>query len=179
MPERNEVPWRGGGSPPQRGGPLDDLAAVMGVQVDDDLLDVPSPTHWPGLSAKEAQARWDDLRRWVEDLCRRFPHLDHHVVPRCWWRHNEHVEALTALWDHERSSFSGTSPATAPLEWLRALRDVGALLRAWTAESGCGASHREPLARPRAFNDDDWERHVAADVARRRTGEAGDDGAGP
>ena len=99
--------------------------------------------------------------------------------PQCWWRQNEHVEALSALWDHERSSFSGTSPATAPLEWLRPLRDVGALLRAWTAESGCGASHREPPARLRALDEDGWERHVAADVARRRVGEAGEDGAGP
>ena len=172
-------PWAGGGSPLCRSGPLDDLASIMGGPVDDDLFDVPSPTYWPGLGAVEAAERWEGLRRWVEALCRRFPHLDHHVVPQCWWRHNEHVEALSALWDHERSSFSGTSPATAPLEWLRALRDVGALLRAWTAESGCGASHREPPARLRALDDDDWERHVAADVARRRVGEIGDDDGGP
>ncbi len=179
MYEGTGPPWAGVGSPLHRSGPLDDLAVVMGGPVDDDLLDVPSPTYWPGLSAEEAAARWEDLRRWVEELCRRFPHLDHHVVPRCWWRHNEHVEALSALWDHERSSFSGTSPATAPLEWLRALRDMGALLRAWTAESGCGASHREPPARLRAFDGNDWERHVAADVDRRRIGEAGDDDGGP
>jgi hypothetical protein len=55
--------------------------------------------------------------------------------------------------------------------------DVGALLRAWTAESGCGTSHREPPARLRALDEGDWERHLAADAARRGTREAEGDSA--
>ncbi|MGH9074054.1 MAG: hypothetical protein ACRDZQ_08015 [Acidimicrobiales bacterium] len=85
--------------------------------------------------------------------------------------HNEHVEALVALRDHERSSFSDTAPATAPVDWFRALRDVAALLRAWTAEGGCGASHQAPPAVIRPVGTGEWDRFVEADVAARQAAE--------
>ncbi len=123
----------------------EECADIIGVPLDDDFPDIPTPTHWPH-SRQPTPSEWEELRAWVEELCGRFAHLDHHVIPRCWWRHNEHVEALAALRDHERSSFSDTAPATAPLDWFRALRDIAALLRAWTAEPGCGATHQPPPA---------------------------------
>jgi hypothetical protein len=156
-----------GGPPGGRRDPLDQIRHMIGVPVEDDFADIPTPTFWPNLPAADATAEWEQLRAWVEDLCGRFAHLDHHVVPRCWWRHNGHVEALAALRDHERSSYSDTAPATAPLEWLRALRDVAALLRAWTAELGCATTHHNPLASLRAVDEGEWERHVQADVERR------------
>jgi hypothetical protein len=148
--------------------PLDDLREIIGAPLDDEFPDIPTPTHWPRVPAADAAAEWEELRDWVERLCQRFAHLDHHIIPRCWWRHNEHVEALCALRDHERSSFSDSAPATAPAEWFRALRDIGAMLKAWTAELGCGTSHQTAPAVLRALDSREWERLVAEDVAARQ-----------
>jgi hypothetical protein len=115
-----------------------------------------------------------ELRAWVEQLQERFSHLDHHVVPRCWWRHNEHVEALSALRDHERSSFAATAPATAPVDWFRALRDVTALLRSWTGDLSCGAAHQDSPTRASPPAVTEWERFVQADVERRKEQEIDD-----
>lgn len=148
--------------------PFDELAQVLGGAYDaGELADVSAPTHWPAIPAADAADEWADLAAWVEALQGRFAHLDHHVIPRCWWRHNEHVEALAALRDHQRSSFASTAPATAPVDWLRALRDIAALLKAWTAEVGCGAVHQDPPAPLRSGDREEWERHVAGDVRRR------------
>jgi hypothetical protein len=135
------------------------------------LDDIPSATHWPSIPSRNAKEEWEDLRDWVEQFQRRFAHLDHHVIPPCWWRHNEHVEALAALRDHERVSFLPTAPATAPVEWMRALRDIISLLRSWTAENACGATHQDPPARLRQTNTDGWDEQVAEDVEQRRRSE--------
>lgn len=132
------------------------------------LDEVPAATHWPSIPAVDAEAEWNDLRAWVEQLLERFAQLDHHVVPACWWRHNEHVEALSALRDHETVSYSDTAPATGPMEWLRALRDVTALLRAWTSELSCGATHQPTPTRLRVAGDDGWDAFAAADLEQRR-----------
>jgi hypothetical protein len=130
--------------------------------------DLPAATHWPSIPAIDVEAEWTELRAWVEQLLERFAQLDHHVVPACWWRHNEHVEALSSLRDHETVSYSDTAPATAPMEWLRALRDVTILLRAWTGELSCGATHQPAPTRLRAAGDDGWDVFVATDLERRR-----------
>ena len=142
------------------------LAALYGLGADD-LDELAGPTHWPELPADEAADVWAELGAWVARLQGRFAHLDHHVLPRCWYRHNGHVEALVALRDHEQVSFAPSAPATAALDWFRALRDVEALLRAWTAQLACGAAHEE---RPPARSADraDLVAVAEADVARRR-----------
>ena len=168
--------------------PLDQLAQIIAASLDTtnfdpstfdpttfdsrgfdggDPADVAAPTHWPSVPSADAAAEWDELRAWVEALQGRFAHLDHHVIPRCWWRHNDHVEALSALRDHERSSFAPTAPATASLDWFRALRDIAALLKTWTADLGCGATHTAPPTPLRAVDDGEWDRFVAGDVVRR------------
>ncbi|MGH9062570.1 MAG: hypothetical protein ACRDZQ_04610 [Acidimicrobiales bacterium] len=150
-------------------GPLQELQALRGVYgAAPNLGDIPAATHWPSVPAVDAGAEWEDLRSWVEALQGRFEHLDHHVIPPCWWRHNGHVEALCALRDHERVSFSETAPATAALDWLRALRDVTALLRAWAGELPCGSTHQEAPARLPPLDPKGWEAHVASDVSRRQ-----------
>jgi hypothetical protein len=130
--------------------------------------DIPSATHWPTLDREKAAQEWEQLRGWVEQLRRRFEFLDHHVIPYCWWRHNGHVEALAALRDHERVSFAELAPATAPLDWLRALRDTSAMLRSWTADLACGAVHQPPISQSSAFDQEEWSRHVQTDLADRR-----------
>ena len=91
---------------PRPNNPLAEL--MFGAYDDHDLDEIADATHWPEVLAVEGAAQWEELRAWVEQLQERFSHLDQHVVPRCWWRHNEHVEALSALRDHERSSFAAT-----------------------------------------------------------------------
>jgi hypothetical protein len=159
--------------------PPDGLAALrqaIGVGDDHDGGDqafdeLPAATHWPSIPATDAMAEWEALGEWVQGLQDRFAHLDHHVIPHCWWRHNEHVEALSALRDHERSSFSDTAPATAPLDWFRALRDIALLLRTWTKELACGATHQEPPSRLRPPANEEFRRWVQDDVRRRSAAE--------
>jgi hypothetical protein len=147
----------------------DDVDNVHGLYSDGtpDLDEIPTATHWPAIPADDAAAEWADLRDWVEGLQQRFDHLDHHFIPACWWQHNEHVEALVALRDHEQVSFSEIAPATAPLDWFRALRDITTLLRAWTADLACDTTHQEPLTRLRPPQRDGWDEHIAADIAKR------------
>jgi hypothetical protein len=133
-----------------------------------DLDQIPVATHWPSLSAEDTLEQWTQLRAWVEQLQHRFEFLDHHVLPRCWFKHNGHVEALAALRDHERVSFSDTAPATAPLDWLRALRDTAFILRSWTADLPCGATHQATSLLPTRIEEDAWQRHITQDVAHRK-----------
>ncbi len=107
--------------------------------------EIPTATHWPSIPADDHAAAWAELRDWVEGLQQRFDHLDQHFIPAGWWRHNEHVEALVALRDHEWVSFSEIAPATAPLDWFRARRDITTLLRTWTAELACDTPNSRDL----------------------------------
>lgn len=125
------------------------------------------PVLWKAMTAEDAESKWSELRVWVEELVQRFEHLDHHVIPLCWWRHNGHVEALVALRDHERLSYSNASAPSAAVDWHRAFRDVEARLREWTATLPCG-SHHDSRARPaRKVDEDEWAAFVAEDAALR------------
>jgi hypothetical protein len=132
-----------------------------------DFDDILGPLYWPRISAAKAATAWTDLRRWVDELLERFSHLDHHVIPMCWWRHNGHVEALSALRDHQRMCYDDSSPPTAAMEWHRAFRDIEARLREWTSTLACGATH-DPRGRPvRVTDENEWDQFVAADSERR------------
>ncbi|MHB1533914.1 MAG: hypothetical protein ACYC1D_04730 [Acidimicrobiales bacterium] len=146
---------------------LSALAALFGAGGPPDLDNVTSPVHWPSLPAADTRAEWGELRSWVDNLTERFGHLDHHVIPLCWWRHNGHVEALQALRDHERVSYSETAPGTAGVDWHRAFRDIEGRLREWTAQLPCGARHEQRPTRLRLTTDDGWRAFVDADESRR------------
>ena len=109
-----------------------------GLADDDDPL--PHPVFWPALTADEAAAEWDDLRRWVHRLLARFPNAIR--LPECWWRHNDLVEVLAALRDFERACFTPTSPATAAVEWQRALRDMENRMETWIKRFTCSVPGR-------------------------------------
>jgi hypothetical protein len=143
------------------------LAKLYEVGGPPELDEVAGPTYWPDLSPDEADEEWDALRAWVEELVMRFPHLDHHAVPRCWFRHNGHVEALVALRDHERVNYSDTAPGSAAVEWHRAFRDIEARLREWTGQLACGATHEVRTQQVRAVDSDEWDQFVNNDVRRR------------
>jgi hypothetical protein len=143
------------------------LAKLYEVGGPPELDEVAGPTYWPDLSPDEADEEWDALRAWVEELVMRFPNLDHHVVPRCWFRHNGHVEALVALRDHERVNYSDTAPGSAAVEWHRAFRDIEARLREWTGQLACGAIHEPRTQQVRSVDSVEWDRFVNDDVSRR------------
>jgi hypothetical protein len=151
----------------ERGRPdrLAGLAALLGAE-GMDLPDLDGPLFWPGVSAEDAPAEWQALRSWVERLVERFD-LDYHSVPRCWYQHNGIAEALSALRDHERASYSATAAPTAAVDWHRAFRDIEARLREWTGSLACGARHENSPLRPDIDNHD-WSDWLSAEVAARR-----------
>jgi hypothetical protein len=119
------------------------------------------PIHWPSLGAIPAEREWPELGRWVGELRERYPGLDSYVVPACWYEHESLVVALQALKDHERVAYATSSPGSAGMEWHRALRDMSALLRQFTADLRC--DHGPDCATREQFDD-----FVAQDIARRR-----------
>jgi hypothetical protein len=147
----------------------DRYAALLASDISrpNDLDDLVGPTFWPGLPLSDVVSEWAELRDWVEELIQRYPHLDHHVIPACWYRHNGHVEALAALRDHERVSFADSSPATSPAQWHWAFAQIEGRLREWTAQAGCMSLHRDPVAQLRPVDDDAWDVWVAADREQR------------
>jgi hypothetical protein len=143
------------------------LAKLLEADGLPDLDELTGPTHWPNLSANEAAGEWGALCTWVEHLMARFSHLDHHVIPRCWFRHNGHVEALSALRDQERVNYGETAPGTAAVDWHRAFREIEARLREWTAQLACGATHEPRSRQAQPTTSGEWDGFVEEDVASR------------
>lgn len=129
--------------------------------------DPPRPTSWPGLTDEEAPKEWERLRCWVEALRDRFPNIVR--LPECWWRHNDLVEALSALRDFEHGCFAPTAQPTAPVEWHRALRDMEARMDVWIRRFTCTVSDRgHDRPAPNDVPPPGWNAFVTADVQRRR-----------
>ena len=150
-----------GGSACRRLAKLDEAGGPI------DLDEIDGSMYWPGLSPGEAHQEWEALRVWVEQLVVRFAHLDHHVIPRCWFRHNGHVEALVALRDQERVNYSDTAPGSAAVDWHRAFRDIEARLREWTGQLPCGATHEVRTHQVRSVDSEEWRQFVNEDVTLR------------
>lgn len=133
------------------------------------------PLFWPAIPAADIEQELTDLRTWVDSLLERYEHLDVNVIPRCWWRHNGHIEALQALRDHERMSFADSSPAQAAASWQRELHFIEMRLREWTLSLGCGQEHREPYRTLRAVDEDKdaWQAMLAEQKRERERRELG------
>ena len=123
--------------------PSNSLGELMFGAYDDHGIDeIPGATHWPEVLAVEAAAQWEELRVWVEQLQERFSHLDHHVVPRCWWRHNEHVGPCPRC--------ATTSAPASPRPRRRQLPSTGSVRSATSPRyfgPGPGISPAEPPTR--------------------------------
>jgi hypothetical protein len=134
------------------------------------------PILWPAMPPEEALEEWEALRAWVAQLLRRYSISLR--LPTCWWRHNDFVEALSALRDFERAAFSPSAPATAAVEWQRALREIESVLEGWSKRLTCSVSDTDhdpheqaPSAEPpgwRQFVQDDARRRLEAE--RHRSG---------
>ena len=143
------------------------LARLYDADGPADLDELTGPVYWPDLTPGEARQEWASLRTWVEALVGRFPHLDHHVIPRCWYRHPGHVEALAALRDAERVNFAETAPGTAGVDWHRAFQTIEIRLRDWTGQLACGATHESRTRQSQPIDPTEWEQFVTEDGTRR------------
>jgi hypothetical protein len=132
-----------------------------------DTDEIAGPVFWTELSPGEATQEWATLRAWVEQLMARFSHLDHHAIPRCWFLHNGHVEALAALRDQERINYGESAPGTAAVDWHRAFRDIEARLRDWTGQLACGATHELRSRHSGAIDPGEWDKFVHDDASLR------------
>jgi hypothetical protein len=144
-------------------------AADTGRNLEWMVADLGPPTHWPTLPAWDAANSWAELRDWVEDLVDRFS-LDTRAVPPCWYRHNAHVEALSALQDYERMAFHPTAAASGAVDFLHALRDVEHRLTEWSSRTQCAVNeHRPDPGRSWHTDNVDWEAFVTADTGTRES----------
>jgi hypothetical protein len=126
-----------------------------------DRVEATPPVHWPSLGPLDAQREWPLLGEWVDALRVRYQGLDSYVVPACWYEHESLVVALQALRDHERVAYEKGSPGSAGTDWHRALRDITALLREFTADLRCGHGAEYAQGEP-------LDEFVAEDISRRR-----------
>jgi hypothetical protein len=138
------------------------------------------PLYWPSIPAADIEQEFRELRAWVQGLLERFEHLDHTVIPTCWWRHNSHVEALQALRDHERISYSESSPAQAATHWHREFHFVEMRLREWTSGYACSKDEHRPGFRSiPPIDQAEWTSYLAGERRRREDAELGLGGSGP
>ena len=119
------------------------------------------PLHWPSLGPFVAESAWSELVAWVDELRARYRGLDSYVVPGCWYQHEALVMTLQALMDHERVAYGPDAPGTAATDWHRALRDLTAVLRQFSADLRCGHGPDDAAI-------EQIEQFVARDIARRR-----------
>ncbi len=143
------------------------LAKLFDADGTVDLGEVSGTMYWPDLLPSETQREWDLLRAWVEHLMARFTHLDHHVIPRCWFRHNGHVEALAALRDQEMANYSETAPGTSAVEFTGLFATSKPVCREWTGQLACGATHEATTHRIPQLDTVEWGQFVNDDVSRR------------
>jgi hypothetical protein len=119
------------------------------------------PLHWPSLGPFAAERAWSELLAWVDELRTRYRGLDSYVVPGCWYQHEALVMTLQSLKDHERVAYGPDAPGTAATDWHRALRDLTAMLRQFSADLRCGHG-------PADVSIEQVDQFVARDIARRR-----------
>lgn len=157
-------------------GALSRLFAADGpADLDEGLFQ--GPLYWPRIPAADIEVELSDLYAWVQGLLERFEHLDHKVIPPCWWLHNGHVEALAALHDAERSAYTDASPGSAGTGWHRDFQLIESRLREWTALYGCTAKEHKAKARVKvsdpAPGTPEWEAHIASERQIRERRELG------
>ncbi|HRW18618.1 MAG TPA: hypothetical protein P5181_07205 [Dermatophilaceae bacterium] len=101
----------------------------------------------PSLTDDEHGAVMSELVDWVEEFAQRFA-VEPRVIPPCWALHNEMVETLAALRDHERGSYAVDAPPTGAVDFLRAWRDIEHTLTTMTATTQCTALEHRPRRTP-------------------------------
>jgi hypothetical protein len=102
----------------------------------------PIPLLWAAHTPEEQRHYLDELDLWVTWLVDHY-RLDRRYVPKCWARHWELVEELSALHLAWEAAYATTSHADAPLAWHERLGHARLRLAEWVARTGCrGEEHR-------------------------------------
>jgi hypothetical protein len=137
-------------------------ASQSDAEAEAEVNESTAPVLWSTLIASEAAEEWAKLRIWVAAWQERFPHALR--MPPCWWQHNDLVELLAALRDHERASYGASASPAAAVDWHRAFRELEMRMETWIKRFGCtvpGREHAVPI------DEDGWRAFVAADVQAR------------
>lgn len=77
------------------------------------------PINWLELSYEERLELWEELTNFLETLIFRY-NMQLEILP-CWWKHNDAVEWVTALWTKYKAHFREGSPRSAAWEWQNQL----------------------------------------------------------
>ena len=79
---------------------------------------------WPGMTKSEASALWDRMMAWADKLTERYPNLlDAYKVRRCWYRHPEKLDVMTAIYANWVGNYGKAGPFYGPLDFQRKISD--------------------------------------------------------
>ena len=105
-------------------GVLSEMAELLETTRPDFTL---SPWWWPAMRRGEAEAAWEVLTSWVDDvLIGRYDNNPHRSpgglaegssIKPCWFAHPDVVDKLSALHWAWRRSYSRSATAAGPLDW--------------------------------------------------------------
>ncbi|MFD3890441.1 hypothetical protein [Streptomyces microflavus] len=117
-----------------------------------DEPDAPEPITrwvWRAMDLEEREARLMELTGWADWLVTAHPKL-HSKLPKCWHRHEDIIEHLTALflgWVRTYAGDPAKISTRAEIEWLTSLHSLTPHL----ASPGCQANgtHQDPPPRPK------------------------------
>lgn len=102
----------------------------------------PMPIMWAAHTPEEQRHLLEELDVWVTWFVDHYC-LDRRYVPKCWTRHWELIEELSALRLAWEAAYATTSHADAPLAWHERLALARTRLAEWAARTGCrGTEHR-------------------------------------
>lgn len=86
-----------------------------------------SPIDWFAITPTEETLVWRGLAAFVEMIVVRY-NLAAEIRP-CWWRHDEAVDELTALWQTRAFHYQGGAGLNAAMSWLDTLAKSRGRLR--------------------------------------------------
>jgi hypothetical protein len=142
-------------------GVLSEMAELLETTRPDVTL---SPWWWPAMRRGEAEAAWEILTSWVDDvLIGRYDNNPHRSagslaegssIKLCWFAHPDVVDKLSALHWTWRRSYSRSATTAGPIDWQsslvpRTLGQIKSQLTNCMCAGGCsalGEGHNRPKA---------------------------------
>jgi hypothetical protein len=161
-------------------GVLNEMAELLETKRPDFTV---SPWWWPAMDRGEAEAAWDVLTGWVDDvLIGRYDHNPHRSlgglaegasIKPCWFAHPDVVDKLSALHWAWRRSYSRSATAGGPLDWQSslvptALGQIKTQLTNCMGADGCSGFGEEARSRKAAqLTPEDRALFIGRDLAAR------------
>jgi hypothetical protein len=78
---------------------------------------VMAPVNWPALSAKDAEAVWEALGRWVQEVLGGWCEVTRDQLPDCWALHRPALMQVSWLWTSHTEAYLPSSRAHQAAEW--------------------------------------------------------------